>query len=119
MTILWQAIHTLTHFKSGEWKPPRGRAGWFSGDNYSDTVIFVDGKPKNDKKLTRIMKVVDALGPEEWLEILDEARTVVARRQGARGKRSRSGKGATASAQHDEGPVLDDSDCDIMLVADE
>lgn len=94
-----------------------GRAGWFSGDNYSDSVIFVDGKHKNDKKLTRIMKVVDALEPEEWLEILDAARAVVLRRQTAPGKRSKAAHGTVNPTRQQE--MVDDSDSDVMLVADQ
>ncbi|CDO70544.1 hypothetical protein BN946_scf184573.g12 [Trametes cinnabarina] len=116
------ALHVLTHNKSGEWNPPSGRAGWFSGDNYSDSVVFVNGKHKNDKKLTRIMKVVDDLTASEWLEIMDDARAVMVQRQTAPGKRMKAGtKGAAAATVHggsEDHAESDGSDSDVMLVAD-
>ncbi|KAI0692031.1 hypothetical protein C8T65DRAFT_699648 [Cerioporus squamosus] len=113
------ALHTLTHYQSGVWAPPLGCAGWFSSDNYSDTIVFFDGKQKNDKKLSRILKVIDSLTAEEWSAIVEDARAVMVRRQTAPGKRTKAGKGgkATVDAQN-QAQQADDEDSDCMLVAD-
>ena len=118
--MITQAIHTLSHYQTGQWSPPPGRAGWFSGDNYSDTVVFADSKQKRDKKLSRIMKVIDVLDDNEWLTILDAARAIMVRRQSAPGKRSKGGKGVAVGvvAGGDDPQGSEDSDSDVMLVAD-
>ncbi len=102
------------------WKPPPGRAGWFSSDNYGDSITFVDGHQKNDKKMKRVMKVIDDLDASEWLAIVDAARDVMLRRQAAPGKRSKSGgKGSTAAGMDGDAEHSDASDdSEIMLKAD-
>ncbi len=69
--IASQVIHTLTHWSSGEWKPPTGRAGYFSEDNYGDTEVFRDGKMRKDKRLTRILDVINDLSDDEWDAIIN------------------------------------------------
>ena len=50
-------------------------------DNYGDTTNYVDGKNKTDKKLTRIVNVIDHLSDSEWTTIYEDAYTVHSRRQ--------------------------------------
>lgn len=71
--IALQVIHTLTHWSSGEWKPPTGRAGYFSEDNYGDTEVFRDGKMCKDKRLTHILDVCNDLSDDEWDAIINVA----------------------------------------------
>ncbi|KAI0644718.1 hypothetical protein C8Q79DRAFT_973320 [Trametes meyenii] len=117
------SIHALKHHATGVWDPPEGRAGYFSEDNYSDTYVFEDGKYVEDKRLSRILKVIANLKDEEWTGIYTDAYTVVQRRRAQKGRgrgRKRRSK-LSAAAQHggvtvDEGAGSDSDE--LMLIAD-
>ncbi|KAI1795262.1 hypothetical protein LXA43DRAFT_1058441 [Ganoderma leucocontextum] len=112
---------------TGDWRPPKGRAGWFSYENYADTPMYIDGKMKMDKRLSRVTKVVSALSEAEWDEIQFATNEIINQRKAEEakgGKRRRSGKKAVANAQGAatgeeaaDGHASDDSD--LMLIADE
>ncbi|KAI0739151.1 hypothetical protein C8Q80DRAFT_1204494 [Daedaleopsis nitida] len=121
------AIHTLTHYQTGQWAPPSGRAGWFSADNYSDRMYWDANRQRerSDKKVTNILKVIDDLSGDEWFDIIEEARKVLITRRATSGRRSKAGKGKSAAVLQaeevqSEGVAASDSDSDngLMLVND-
>ncbi|KAJ2995467.1 hypothetical protein NUW54_g7383 [Trametes sanguinea] len=72
---------------SGVWNPPEGRAGFFSEDNYGDTVVFKGGQEVEDNRLSRILQVARNLSDEEWTKIYTAAYAVVERRKVTKGRR--------------------------------
>ncbi|CDO74227.1 hypothetical protein BN946_scf184721.g6 [Trametes cinnabarina] len=111
--------HALTHYSTGTWSPPEGRAGFFSEDNYGDTYNFEDGVEVKDRRLTRVFKVVENLSDEEWTAIYTAAYAIVKRRKvmkGRRGKNSRGVGGGDAAASGVAKAASDDDE--LMLAAD-
>ena len=106
----------LTHYQTGEYAPPNSRAGWFSQDNYSNTVVFRNGKAVKDNRLSRIMGVINDLNHTEWRLIHEGAYAVVIRRQEA-GKVKRR-QAARKSVEAVEAAVAEDDDDGLMLVED-
>ncbi|PIL29272.1 hypothetical protein GSI_09322 [Ganoderma sinense ZZ0214-1] len=94
------SLHALTHFQTCDWRPPKGLAGWFSYENYADTAVYVDGKTTMDKRLTRVIKVVNALSKEEWREIELATNELIDQRNAEEakgGRRRRNGKKAASN----------------------
>ncbi|CDO72714.1 hypothetical protein BN946_scf184985.g134 [Trametes cinnabarina] len=110
--------HVLTHYSTGVWSPPDGRPGWFSEDNYGDISQFKHGVTTNvhDKRLTRVLKVAKDLNDQEWADMYEAAWVVVQERK----QKARRGKSGHARSSSEAPQVLpEDSDEDLMLVADE
>ncbi|CDO72720.1 hypothetical protein BN946_scf184990.g3 [Trametes cinnabarina] len=113
------ATHALRYYQTGVWAPPKGRAGWFSQDNYEDTYEFKEGAYVADKRLTRVLKVVEDLRDDEWTDIYTAAYEVYKRRdsvpKGRRGKKKRVSADVTVGA----GPAssMDDVDDDEVMLA--
>ena len=105
----------LTHYQTGEYAPPNSRAGWFSQDNYSNTVVFRNGQAVKDNRLSRIMGVIDNLNPTEWRLIHEGAYAVVMRRQEAgKVKRRQAARKVVEAVE----AVVEDGEDDLMLVED-
>lgn len=122
LTYTLQATHALKHYTSGKWDPPKGRAGYFSEDNYGDTTVFKNGAYMQDACLGRILRVVQDLSDVEWTEIYTAAYDVVKRRQVAKGcqGKKRASESATGGALERAGSGAANAadDDDLMLVAD-
>ncbi|KAI0669169.1 hypothetical protein C8Q78DRAFT_992816 [Trametes maxima] len=117
------SIHALKHHTNGVWDPPEGRAGYFSEDNYSDTYVFENGKYVEDKRLSRVLKVIANLKDEEWSGIYTDAYAVVQRRRAQKGRgRGRKRRSKLSAAAKRDGVTVDEgagSDSDeLMLIAD-
>lgn len=96
-------------------------------------VANADGKPKMDKRLSRVVKVVKDLSDEEWRDIHAATRALISDQNVAeakggrqqRGKRNskKSGAGSSVAAPGEDGDLDNvdghaSDDSDVMLVAD-
>ncbi|KAH9855874.1 hypothetical protein C2E23DRAFT_948039 [Lenzites betulinus] len=63
----------LTHWRSGELDIPKGVAGYFSKDNWGNTIIFDHGVHRPVKKGTFFVNTVMAFSDEKWDRILQVA----------------------------------------------
>ncbi|KAJ2996536.1 hypothetical protein NUW54_g7227 [Trametes sanguinea] len=111
------AQHALSHYRSGVWNPPEGRAGFFSEDNYGDTVVFKDGQEVEDNRLSRILQVARNLSDEEWTKIYTAAYAVVERRKVTKGRRGKKdGRAEGADGAGAEGEVKTGADDDELML---
>ncbi|CDO77040.1 hypothetical protein BN946_scf184403.g15 [Trametes cinnabarina] len=120
LTLATLAVtHALTHYVTGQFVRPDGRPGFFSYENYGDTVEFRNGNYVANARTSRVHNVVKNLSDAEWTAIYEGAYAVVKRRaaapgKGRRGKRSVGGGGGAAAVVAAAAAAAVDED--LMLV---
>lgn len=107
-----QVTHALTHYITGEFIRP----GFFSFENYGDTVEFRDGGYIANNRTTRVHNVVKNLADNEWTAIYEAAYAVGKRRATISGKGRRGKKNAAGTSGGAAAAAAAAKDDDLMLV---
>ncbi|KAF8809220.1 hypothetical protein BYT27DRAFT_7241277 [Phlegmacium glaucopus] len=105
-----QAVHrALQYSVSGKFKPPGGKAGSFSQENWGDYEILDEkrGKMKLKQRSTIYQKRVDNMPDAHWAAIMDGATAFIGRRKGVYAEQSAEMDVIEADDDDDEAALYD------------
>lgn len=69
-----QAERAVCAWITGKKMIPDGQAGWFSEDNWGDSIVYKDGRKVKKKKTSRYLRTIDTFTDVDWKIIIQEAK---------------------------------------------